>query len=159
MKTDISKYIKLMWTINNNIYIFCLQVWNQTRPPWLEAVISPLEPILVPVVETLSVTFAGGCSLDQAMDVLMDCLIQLADCLPALVLRAAAVLQDAIPADVHPVADSVLLQLVVAASYSQLLAIAGNTFTTALAEALCSLDHCDRHNSKIEAFINAAVEW
>jgi hypothetical protein len=122
-------------------------------------VISPLEPVLVPVVETLSITFAGGCSLDQAIDIIMDCLIQLADCLPPLVLQAATVLEDAIPADVHPVANSVLLQLVVAALYSQLLATAGNTSATALAEALCSLDHSGHHDSKIEAFIHAAVEW
>jgi hypothetical protein len=92
------------------------------------------------------------------MDVAMDCLIQLTDCLPKSVLRTAAVLEDAIPADIHPVGSSVLLQLVVAALYSQLQGAAGNT-ATALAEALCSLDHSDRHNSKIEAFIHAALEW
>jgi hypothetical protein len=67
------------------------------------------------------------------------------------------VLEDAIPADVHPVASSVLLQLIVAALYSQLLVAGGNT-ATALAEALCSLDHSG-HDSKIEVFIHAAVEW
>ncbi|XP_021923191.1 uncharacterized protein LOC110831470 isoform X2 [Zootermopsis nevadensis] len=146
---------------NSDSWGCCLdrrQVWNQSRPPWLEAVISPLEPVLFPVVETLSVTFAGGCSLDQGIDVVMDCLIQLSDCLPSLVLRAAAVLEDAIPADIHPLANSVLLQLVVAALYSQLLATGGNTSATALAEALCSLDHSGQHNSKIDAFIHAAVE-
>jgi hypothetical protein len=89
----------------------------------------------------------------------MDCLIQLTDCLPTLVLRAAAVLEDAIPADVHPMANSVLLQLIVAALYSQLVATAGNTSATALAEALCSLDQSGHHDKKIEAFIRAAVEW
>jgi hypothetical protein len=119
---------------------------------------SPLEPVLVPVVETLiSISCAGDSYLDQAIDVALDCLIQLVDCLPTLVLRAAAVLEDAIPADVHPVSGSVLLQLVIAALYSQLLDAGGNT-TTALAEALCSLDHSG-HDSKIEAFIHAAVEW
>ena len=112
-----------------------------------------------PVVETLlSVTSAGGYSIDQAVDVAMDCLIQLTDCLPTSVLRTAVVLEDSIPADVHPVGSSVLLQLVVAALYSQLQGAAGNT-ATALAEALCGLDHSGYHNSKIEAFINAAVEW
>jgi hypothetical protein len=93
------------------------------------------------------------------MDIAMECLIQLADCLPTSVIRAAAVLEDAIPADVHPVAGSVLLQLVVAVLYSQLLAVTGNTPATALAEALCSLDHSSRHDSKIEAFVHAAMEW
>jgi hypothetical protein len=119
----------------------------------------PLQPILVPVVETLlSVTSGAGCSIDQAMDVTMDCLIQLTDCLPTSVLHTAAVLEDAVPADVHPVGNSVLLQLMVAALYSQLQGAAGNT-ATALAEALCSLDHSGHHNSKIEAFIHAALEW
>jgi hypothetical protein len=113
----------------------------------------------MPVVETLlSVATVRGCSIDEAMDVAMDCLIQLTDCLPTSVLRTAVVLEDAIPADVHPVGSSVLLQLVVAALYSQLQGAAGNT-ATALAEALCSLDHSDCHNSKIEAFIHAALEW
>lgn len=139
--------------------MFGLQVWNQSRPSWLEAVISPLETVLVPVVETLlSITSAGGYSFDQAMDVAMDCLIQLTDCLPTSVLRTAAVLEDSIPADVHPVGGSVLLQLVVAALYSQLQSAGGST-ATALAEALCGIDHSGYHNSKIEAFIHAALEW
>jgi hypothetical protein len=118
----------------------------------------PLEPVLAPVVETLiSFTCAEGSTLDQAMEVALDCLIQLVDCLPTLVLRAAAVLEDAIPADVHPVSSSVLLQLIIAAMYSQLLVAGGNT-AKALAEALCNLDHSG-HGSKIEAFIHAAVEW
>jgi hypothetical protein len=138
-------------------HTFDLQVWNQNRPPWLEAVMSPLEPVLVPVVDTLiSVSGAGDSYLDQAMDVALDCLVQLVECLPASVLRAAAVLDDAIPADVHPMSGSVLLQLIIAALYSQLL-VAGGDSTTAFAEALCSLDHSG-HDSKIEAFIHAAVE-
>lgn len=145
---------------NSDSWASCLdrrQVWNQSRPPWLEAVMSPLELVLVPVVETLlSVGCAGDSYLDQAIDVALDCLIQLVDCLPTSVLQAAAVLEDAIPADVHPVSGSVLLQLVIAALYSQLLDAGGN-ITTALAEALCSLDHSG-HDSKIEAFIHAAVE-
>lgn len=132
-------------------------MWNQSRPPWLEAVMSPLEPVLVPVVETLiSVSCAGDSYLGQAMDIALDCLIQLVECLPTSVLRAAAVLEDAIPADVHPMSGSVLLQLIIAALYSQLLGAGGNT-TTALAESLCSLDHSG-HDSKIEAFIHAAVQ-
>lgn len=113
----------------------------------------------MPVVETLlSVTSAGGCSFDQAMDIAMDCLIQLTDCLPTSVLRTATVLEDSIPADVHPMGGSVLLQLVVAALYSQLQSAAGNT-ATALAEALCGLDNSGYHSSKIETFIHAALEW
>jgi hypothetical protein len=47
---------------------------------------------------------------------------------------------------------------VVAALYSQLQGAAGST-ATALAEALCGLDYSGYHNSKIEAFIHAALEW
>lgn len=113
----------------------------------------------MPVVETLlSVTSAEGYPIHQAVDVAMDCLIQLTDCLPTSILRTAAVLEDAIPADVHPMGSSVLLQLVVAALYSQLQDAAGNT-TTALAEALCGLDRSGYHSSKIEAFIHAALKW
>jgi hypothetical protein len=139
-------------------HIIGLQVWNQSRPPWLKAVMTPLEPVLAPLVKTLtSFPCAEDSTVDQAVDVALDCLIQLVDCLPTSVLRAAAVLEDAIPADVHPVSGSVLLQLVIAALYSQLLAAGGNT-ATALAEALCNLDHSG-HGSKIEAFIHAAVDW
>jgi hypothetical protein len=118
----------------------------------------PLEPVLAPLVETLtSFTCAEGSTLDQAVDVTLDCLIQLVDCLPTAVVRAAAVLEDAIPADVHPVSGSVLLQLIIAALYSQLLIAGGNT-ATALSEALCDLDHSG-HSTKIEAFIHAAAQW
>jgi hypothetical protein len=119
---------------------------------------TPLEPVLAPLVETLtSFTCADGSAVDQAVDVALDCLMQLVDCLPTSVLRTAAVLEDAIPADVHPVSGSVLLQLVIAALYSQLSVAGGNT-ATALAEALCNLDHSG-HGSKTDAFIHAAVEW
>ncbi|KAJ9598073.1 hypothetical protein L9F63_026823 [Diploptera punctata] len=129
------------------------EVWNLGRPPWLEALISPLEPILSPVVETL-MNVSGN-----AVGVAMDCLIQLADCLPEAVLRAAIVLEDALPADVHPLAGSVLVQLVITALYSKLQAAAiGNAQATALAEVLCNLDQSTAHDDKIEAFIHIAVE-
>ncbi|XP_069686623.1 uncharacterized protein KIAA0825 [Periplaneta americana] len=135
------------------------QVWNQCRPPWLQALVCPLEPIVAPVVETLlSVVNTGSYSLDQALGLAMDCITQIADCLPPSVLRAAAVLEDAIPADVHPMSNSVLLQLVIAVLYSQLLRAANKSNETALAEALCSLDHSHCHDDKIEAFIRSAVE-
>ncbi|PSN52582.1 hypothetical protein C0J52_13082 [Blattella germanica] len=61
----------------------------------------------------LSFMASGDSSLSDAVNVAMDSLIQLADCLPESVLRAAIVLEDALPADVHPLAGSVLVQLVI----------------------------------------------
>jgi hypothetical protein len=102
----------------------------------------------------------SGSLLSQAVGVAMDSLIQLADCLPEPVLNAAMVLEDALPADVHPLAGSVLVQLVITALYSKLQAASTNSpQATALAEVLCSLDQSTAYDDKIEAFIRIAVEW
>ncbi|XP_068085155.1 uncharacterized protein KIAA0825 [Anabrus simplex] len=133
------------------------QVWNQSRPPWLEAILRPLEDGLTPVVQTLQSAVQAGATLDQATSLALDCLCHLADCLPPSVLRAAALLEDAIPADVHPMAGSVLLQLLISGLYSQLIVNGENT-DTALCEALCGIDQNSRHAEKIQAFLQIVKE-
>lgn len=94
--------------------------------------------------------------MDQASVLALDCLGQLMDCLPLSFLQCVNLLEDLVPANVKPMADSVLLQLLLSALYSQL---ETNATTTALCEALCSLDRVSKHADKIQTFIVNSREW
>lgn len=37
----------------NRFTYLIFQVWNQIRPPWLHALLTPLYPLMVPIVATL----------------------------------------------------------------------------------------------------------
>ncbi|XP_063226747.1 uncharacterized protein LOC134533250 isoform X2 [Bacillus rossius redtenbacheri] len=128
------------------------QVWNQCRPPWLEALLKPLESLMTPIVLSLL-------DIVQVDDSTAECvqgLAQLADCLPPSVPRAAALLEDWLPADVSPAGGSVLLQLLLAALYSRL--AAGGPDLAALAESLCHLGPGSRHAPHLRHFLEAAAD-
>nr|CAD7267851.1 unnamed protein product [Timema shepardi] len=101
--------------------------------------------------------FQDGAKTHEATALALDCLCQLSDCVPSSLHRAAALLEDILPADVHPVGDSVLLQLLVLALYSHLVCIGGNN-VIALAETLCNLGQLSTFADKMEEFVSILTE-
>ncbi|XP_018401787.1 PREDICTED: uncharacterized protein LOC108778955 [Cyphomyrmex costatus] len=161
-------------------YLDRLQVWNQSRPPWLNALIKPLKIMMQPVAEALLEAAKTGASIYQAMSLAIGCFAELYVTASTPVLRAAFALNDNIPAHCRPIGGNVLLQVLCAALYSTLLDVStkgknephdtpgsGDTCcelspfnpydrsaaATALAEAICSIDEDNKHTSQIDSFL------
>ncbi|KAL1117775.1 hypothetical protein AAG570_004090 [Ranatra chinensis] len=109
------------------------QVWNQKLPGWLEALVEPLAECLNPVVEIIERATKEGASVEQQTALSIALLCRTTDCLPPGICQCSNLLEDIIPADCHPLADSVLIQLLVTALYRR-------TKDTPMAESLCHLD-------------------
>nr|CAD7424866.1 unnamed protein product [Timema monikensis] len=123
-----------------------------------------LASILLPPLERNTGVWAicldhkqDGAQTHEATALALDCLCQLSDCVPSSLHRAASLLEDILPADVHPVGDSVLLQLLVLALYSHLVCIGGNN-VIALAETLCNLGQLSTFADKMEEFVSILTE-
>ncbi|XP_018341255.1 PREDICTED: uncharacterized protein LOC108747869 isoform X1 [Trachymyrmex septentrionalis] len=161
-------------------YLDRQQVWNQSRPPWLNALIKPLKIMMQPVTEALLEAAKTGASIYQAMSLAIGCFAELYVTSSTPVLRAAFALNDNIPAHCRPIGGNVLLQVLCAALYSTLLDMSaksknephdtpssGDTYcelspfnpydrstaATALAEAICSIDEDNKHTSQIDSFL------
>lgn len=94
-------------------------MWNLRRPAWLSGLLTPLETPLRPLTVTLiKAAAAPGTEITELVALTLSGLIRLADILPVHIFRAAAVLQEFIPADVKPLGKSVLLQMLVSGKYS-----------------------------------------
>lgn len=74
----------------------------------------PITTIVIGAVKT-------GASMYQAMSIILACFAQLWDCMPVYIARLAAQLSEILPSDIHPLGNSVLLQILIAALYSSLL--------------------------------------
>ncbi|XP_011340540.1 uncharacterized protein LOC105281186 isoform X2 [Ooceraea biroi] len=161
-------------------YLDKQQVWNQSRPPWLNALIKPLKTMMQPVVEVLLEAAKTGASIYQAMSLAIGCFTELYVTASTPVLRAAFSLNDNIPAHCQPIGGNVLLQILCAALYSTLLEVSTksrsdpqdtprsadtncelspfnlydrSTAATALAEAICSIDEDNKHTAQIDSFL------
>ncbi|XP_024881241.1 uncharacterized protein LOC112460674 [Temnothorax curvispinosus] len=161
-------------------YLDRQQVWNQSRPPWLNALIKPLKTMMQPVAEVLLDAAKTGASIYQAMSLAIGCFAELYVTASTPVLRAAFALNDNIPAHCRPIGGNVLLQVLCAALYSTLLDVSTkgknerrstpgsedtccelspfnpydrSTAATALAEAICSIDEDNKHTSQIDSFL------
>ncbi|XP_049774049.1 uncharacterized protein KIAA0825 homolog isoform X1 [Schistocerca cancellata] len=127
------------------------QIWNQNRPPWVQALLRPLESLVFPITQTLICAVKDGASTDQAMILALDCVGQIVECVPPHLLCAAALIEEMVPADVQPMAGSVSLQLILSALYSQLQQHSGSSM--ALSEALCDLGQNTKQTEKIQALV------
>ncbi|XP_043499358.1 uncharacterized protein LOC122522360 isoform X4 [Polistes fuscatus] len=155
------------------------QVWNQSRPPWLNALLVPLKTMMSAIVDTLLDAVKTGASMYQAMSLALACFTELHVTTPIAILRTALALNNNVPARCHPLGNSVLLQIFSAALYSTFLEIAANNPTdvqsstisidvnlesgsfnphdkiaasNALAEAICSIDEDNKHTAQIDYF-------
>ncbi|XP_020709486.2 uncharacterized protein LOC105688635 [Athalia rosae] len=157
------------------------QVWNQIRPPWLHAIITPLYPVMAPVVTTLLDAIRTGASIYQTMSLALACFSELYICAPAGLLRTVLKINDNIPAHCHPIGGSVLLQILCTALYTNFLKVKADAGTNsssffalnepqliagsldrnditalaiALGEAICSIDEDDKHTLQIDSLLD-----
>ncbi|XP_051169781.1 uncharacterized protein LOC127287087 isoform X3 [Leptopilina boulardi] len=159
-------------------YLDRQQMWNQSRPPWLNALLFPLHSMMTPIVETLLDAVKTGASIYQAMSLALACLMELHISIPIGILRTAIAMNENIPAHCRPIGGSVLLQIMCAALYTALLQISTSikskiprnpmnlkkepgsfdpndksSSSLALAEALCSIDEDNKHTVQIDDFL------
>uniref|UniRef100_A0A1B0DML4 Uncharacterized protein n=1 Tax=Phlebotomus papatasi TaxID=29031 RepID=A0A1B0DML4_PHLPP len=142
------------------------QVWNQKRPAWLEALLHLVYPVLDPVVHMLiSAVHTGNASMYQAMSLAISCFSEMWDCIPDCLYKVSIALMDIIPADVRPLGDSVLIQILFMALYTKLLEVCENesdkdsekaSICQTVAEAICSVDADNKHTDQLSLFLKQA---
>ncbi|OAD53553.1 hypothetical protein WN48_09770 [Eufriesea mexicana] len=160
-------------------YLNRQQVWNQSRPPWLNAILNPLKDMMPPIIEILLEAVRTGASMYQAMSLVIGCFTELYVTLPSAILKTILALNDNIPAHCHPIGGNVLLHVLCASLYTALIDYSKHCETEiqddltsreidyelnffdpndisgtviALAEAICSIDEDNKHTSQINDF-------
>lgn len=98
-----------------------MKVWNQIRPPWYEAILTFVEPLLPVTSETVINAIQTDASMYQAMKLILACFSQFWDCIHWSLPQIANLLQEHIQVDVIPLNHSCLLQILVSALYTFLL--------------------------------------
>lgn len=157
------------------------QVWSQKRPPWFEALIHMIHPILDPIVHMLlSAVATGNATMYQAMSLAISCFSEMWDCLPECIYRVTHALMEIMPTHTRPLGDHVLIQILFAALYSKLLDLIQVTQEEAeeekedkqkmemnaqkiahcqqLAEAICSVDEDNKHTDQLANLLKQAIE-
>lgn len=142
------------------------QVWIQKRAPWLEAIVHLIYPILDPIVHMLVTAIQGGGSMYQVMSLSISCFGEMWDCIPDCVYNVATSLSEILPADIKPLGDDVLIQLLYCSLYTKLLETSQKlgtddekaTICQTLAEAICSIDEDNKHTAQIKAFLEQTRE-
>lgn len=94
-------------------------MWNQKRPPWYQAILDLVGPILSPIAKTVTHAAQTGASIYQAMSLVVACFAQLWDCVDPVLPRIASLIQDILPVDVIPLHRSALLQILISALYTE----------------------------------------
>lgn len=130
------------------------QVWNQIRPPWLHALLTPLYPMMEPIVTTLldairvkqnlnslklvrmnwsktiDSNLQTGASIYQTMSLALACFGEQYICAPSGLLRTALKINENIPAHCHPIGGSVILQIMCSALYTNFLKVKADAVTS-----------------------------
>lgn len=94
------------------------QVWNQKRPPWYEAILHMVFPVLDPIVHMLVVAVQTGATMYQvwrstnsafsrlffyqAMALAISCLSEMWDCIPDCLYNVASALTEILSTDIKP---------------------------------------------------------
>lgn len=150
-------------------------MWNQIRPPWFEAVLYLVAPILPTITKTVITSIQTGASIYQAMLITLGCFSQLWDCINSVLPRISNLIQDTLPANVIPLNHSALIQILISALYSDLLrqselihhkhvkfspetslVQSEGELALTIAESLCSIDEDNKHTDQIEEFLEQA---
>lgn len=142
------------------------QVWSQKRPPWFEALVSMVNPILDPIVHMLvSAVSSRSCTMYQAMSLSVSCFSEMWDCLPECIYRVTHALMEILPTEMRPLGDHVLIQTLFAALYSKLLIVIAEeadaekvAHCQQLAEAICSVDEDNKHTDQLANLLKQANE-
>lgn len=152
-------------------------MWNQIRPPWFEAFLYLVSPILPTITKTIIKSLQTGASIYQAMLITLGCFSQLWDCINGVLPRISNLIQDSLPANVVPLNHSALIQILISALYSDLLrqseliypknvkfspgtsmAQSEGELALTIAESLCSIDEDNKHTDQIEEFLEQVKE-
>lgn len=96
-------------------------VWNQKRPPWLEAIIHLVYPILDPIAIMLINAMQTGASNYQSMALAITCISDILDAIPDCLYTVITEINEILPADIKPLYDSVLIQILFCSLYTKLL--------------------------------------
>jgi hypothetical protein len=159
------------------------QVWNQKRPPWLEAIIHLVYPILDPIAHMLISAMQTGASNYQAMALAITCFSEMWDAIPDCLYTVIMCIVEILPADIKPLGDSVLIHILFCALYTKLLECASieeaadnevpivvnegdpntivrskRTICQVLAECICAIDEYNKHTDLLGSLVNQAVE-
>ena len=90
----------------NEINLNALKVWNQKRPPWLEAIMHFVYPVLDCIVEMLVNAVEAGASMYQAMSLALTCVSEMWDCIPEGLYKVTSLLQDITPVSTRPLSTT-----------------------------------------------------
>lgn len=156
------------------------QVWNQKRPPWLEAMIHLVYPVLEPIVHMLISAVQSGGSMYQAMALSISCFSEMWDCIPDCLYTITQSLAEILPAEIKPLGDACLIQILFCSLYTKLLQTSDNelkkcqgkneeelqldvnyvkgTICQTLAEAICFIDEDNKHTDQLKQFLNQTRE-
>ena len=98
------------------------QVWNPRRPIWVQSLIHAIEPHLVPAVTELLSMIESGKSRNQGqmaitMKEVISSVHDIVELIPIPLLRLCLEIESRIPVGVKPLANSVLVQLIVCGLY------------------------------------------
>lgn len=85
-----------------------------------------VRPILQPIAKTVVGAVKTGASMYQAMSIVLGCYSHLWDCIHHSIPLIASLIQDLLPGSVIPIGKSVLLHILNAALYSELLTKSDN---------------------------------
>lgn len=152
------------------------KVWNQIRPPWYEAILNFVTPLLKITSDAVIKASQNGATVYQAMSLIIACFSTYWECTHPSLLKITALLQEILPADVVPINRSCLFQVLCSALYAHFLSenkkneikesisevknsTNNNTdnpneaLVLTLAEALCSIDEANKHNDQIDDFL------
>ncbi|KAG5878260.1 hypothetical protein JTB14_026696 [Gonioctena quinquepunctata] len=97
------------------------QVWNQIRPPWYEAILNFVTPLISITTDTVINAVQTGATMYQAMSLILACFSHFWNSIHPSLPKIAVLLQDQILTDTVPLNNSCLLQILVCAMYSELL--------------------------------------
>lgn len=112
-------FILRYWQLSFNLS--CFKVWNQKRPPWFEAIVTLVAPLLPFTTDIVINAVQTEASMYQAMALILACFSQFWDCIRCTLPQICNLLQELIPAHIIPLNHSCLLQILVSALYSYLL--------------------------------------
>lgn len=98
-----------------------LQVWNQIRPAWYEAILNLASPMLPTICDIVINAAKTGASMYQAMSIIVTCFSQFWDCTHPALTKIALLIQDLLPANTVPLHHSSVVQILVSALYTALL--------------------------------------
>lgn len=88
---------------------------------WLEAIIHLVYPILDPIALMLINAMQTGASNYQSMALAITCISDIIDAIPDCLYTVISCLTEILPADIKPLYDSVLIQILFCALYTKLL--------------------------------------